>query len=396
MARFRIASLTVLAAFGTTVAACSGGYAGGNASLPSTLGDSGLTVSDTADALIARRTGSQNARAGIVAANALGARIRQLVLLSVDDVWEDAVPAVTPMQRCHNGVELFAPDRNGDPDSTEALFFYDPTCRQLAVDDVRIYAPTSANSETVNRSDSFYLPASTAAVATATTRGTIGNATFGNYGLPLVANGFALHSASTLSFLKTPVLFTDAEFVMMPGSQASNAFCEDSAGYDPTGIASLDETFGWQGGALSGASRTTIGKAFERWSAAPSGTLYTGSIGALSIASGAPNATCPIATPAFTLSGGTAIGSYSIPLVITFHHGTLWNVSVRRARLPNGDTLNVTTRGGRRDRRDFIKGSLRNGGTPIATFAVNGFGNGELTVTSTGAQYRIVDWIVVQ
>jgi hypothetical protein len=397
MARSRIASLAILAALGTSLAACSGGYAGGNSSLPSTLGDSGLTVSDKADALVAQRTGSQNARAGIAAANALGARIRQLGLATLDDAWDRAVvPAKSPAQRCRDGVELFAPDRNGDPNSTEALFFYDPTCTQVAIDDVRIYSPVSANSETVNRTDSFYLPRSATAVAFASTHSTISNATFGNYGLPLPTNGFALRSTSAVSFVKMPVLSADAEFVMMPASQGSNAFCEDSAGYDPSGIASLDETFGWQGGALSGGSRSAIGATIVRWSATPSGTLYRAAIGSLSIASGAQNTACPIGTPGFTLSGGTAIGSYSIPLVVIFRRGVLTYLAVRHATLPNGDTLNVGTSGGRRSQRNYISGALRNGGTPIATFAVNGFGNGELTVTSTGAQYRIVDWIVVQ
>jgi hypothetical protein len=396
MARSRFASLTILAALGTSLAACSGSYAGGNASLPNTLGDSGLTVSDTADALVARRTGSQNARAGIGAANALGARIRQLGLLSVDGAWDGAAPfAKTPLQSCRDGVELFAPDRNSDPNSTEALFFYDPGCTQLAIDDVRIYSLASADSEIVNRTDSFYLPASATAIALATTHSTISNATFGSYGLPVASNGFALRSASAISFLKSPVLAADAEFVMMPGSQESNVFCEDSAGYDPSGITSLDETFGWQGGVLSGASRTAVG-GLVRWAATPSGTAYSGSIGELSIATGAQNATCPIGTPGFTLNGGTAIGTYSIPLVVTFRHGMLSSLFVHHARLPNGDTLNVSTQGSRRSQRDYIVGSLRNGGTPIAAFAVNGFGNGELTVTSTGAQYRIVDWVVVQ
>ncbi|MBV8374752.1 MAG: hypothetical protein JO302_04520, partial [Candidatus Eremiobacteraeota bacterium] len=359
MARSRGAAALVLAALGLNLAACSGGYAGGNASLPSTLGDSGPTVSDTADALVARRTGSQNARAGIEAANALGARLRQLGLATLDDAWNGGlVFAKTPSRRCHDGVELFAPDRNGDANSTEALFFYDPACTQLAIDDVRIYSPISASSETVNRSDSLYPPASATAIAISTTHSTISNATFGNYGLPLAPNGFALRSASAVTFLKTPVLTADAQFVMMPGSQGSNAFCEDSAGYDPSGIPSLDETFGWQGGALSGASRSAIGKTLVRWSATPTGTVYRASIGALSIGTGTQNTTCPIGTPGFTLSGGTAIGTYSIPLVVMFRHGMLTYLSVRHATLPNGDTLNVRTTGGRRGQRNYIDGSL--------------------------------------
>jgi hypothetical protein len=395
MARSRIAPLIAVTALGASLAACSGGYAN-NASIPSTLGDSGLTVSDTADALVARRTGSQNARAGIAAASALGARVRQLGLATLDDAWSGAIVlAKAPSQRCRDGIELFAPDRNGDPNSTEALFFYDPGCMQVALDDVRIYTSSGTNSETVSRTDSFYAPASASAVAVALTHSTISNATFGSYGIPIARDGFALRSTSTVSFIKTAVLSTGNEFVMMSASQSSNAFCEDSAGYDPSGIASLDETFGWQGGVLSGGSRTVVGKTTQ-WSAAPSGTLFSATIGGLSIAAGPQNTVCPIVAPGFTLTGGNSIGTYSIPLVVTFRRGMLSNLSVRHAMLPNGDTLNVRTGGGPRGRHDYIAGSLSNNRTPIATFAVNGFGNGLLTVTSTGAQYRIVDWIVVQ
>ena len=38
---------------------------------------------------------------------------------------------------CRNGIEYFVPDRNGDPSSTETLFFYDAACTQLARDVVR-------------------------------------------------------------------------------------------------------------------------------------------------------------------------------------------------------------------------------------------------------------------
>ncbi len=394
MTCLRIPSIIAVAALAMSFSACSGGYAGDNASLPNALGDSGLTVSDTTDALVARRTGSQDARAGIAAANALGARIRQLGIVAADDAWESSIMKMASAQSCHDGLELLAPDRNGTPNSTEALFFYDPGCSKLALGDVRIYAPVSPTSETVNRSDAFFLPASASVAARAITQTTISGATFGSYGIPVARNGFSTRSVTDVSIGKTPVLSAGSEFLMMPGSSASNGFCEDSAGYDPTGIASLDETFGWQGGALSGGQRTAMGPVVN-WSAVPSGTLYRAPIGSLSISNSAQSTTCPIGAPAFTLNGGTAIGTYSLPFAVTFRHGSLWKLTVRSARLPNGDTLSVTTRGRRSDRM-YITGSVNNGTTPIATFHVNAFGIGELTVISTGAQYRILDWIVVQ
>lgn len=391
------------AALALSFTACSGsGGEQAGSSLPVVAPDA-QTVSDTADTLVARRTGSQRAKSAIEATNALGSRLRQLSAVSADAVLGSlhfsptaATADAARLAHCEDGVEFFVPDRNGDPNSTEARFFYDVLCRQLALDDVRVYVSTGANSETVNHTDSLYVPDNATAIAARTGITQISNATFRAFGLPIVADGFAATNSSQLSIGGVPAATTAAEFVMMRGSQQVSQFCGDSAGYDPTGVASLDETFGYQGGVLSGGTRTTAGRGFVKWSATPSGTAFQGPIGSLSIATGTQNVSCPIATPDFTLNGGTAVGTYSIPISVVFHHAELWNLSVNNAPLPGGDTLNVTTNKARRQgNRAYVTGTVSNGNTSIATFSVNAFGNGTLTVTSTGAQYRIVDWTVI-
>jgi hypothetical protein len=366
-----------------------------------TLG--GQTVVDTADALVARPTGSQMASKGIAAANALGARIRQVQFAAGDDAWSivrfapSAKAAEAHLGRCEDGIELFAPDRNGDPNSTEAIVFFDADCSQPAVDDVRVYTSTGSTSETVAHTASFYAPHGSSAIAVATAHSTISNAAIGSYGLPSLKAGFADVSSGTLNVGGKSVLAASSEFVMMPGTRSSSSFCGDSAGYDPSGIASLDETFGAQGGILSGGSRHALGNAFVQWAATPTGTAYQAAIGSLSIGTGTQNVTCPITIPNFTLTGGTAIGTYSIPIGITFHRGKLWSVTVRNGMLPGGDTLNVrTNRSHRQGGRALIDGSIASGKTPVAGFVVNTFGNGTLTIVSTGAVYKIVDWVVVQ
>src|SRR5579862_966015 len=300
---------TILASLALT--ACSGGNLGqGGSSLPTA--DSVQTVSDTADALVARRTGTQNAKESIQATNALGARLQNLSSVGVDDVWGSLRYGAANVrrghaQRCQDRVELFAPDRNGDPNSTEALFFYDVHCTQVALDDVRTYTSTGSNSETVNHTDSLYPPGGATALATHSGTTSISNATIGAYGIPNAAAGFAAVSSDQVTVNANAVVKTSSEFVMMPGSQQMSTFCEDSAGYDPSGIASLDATFGWQGGILSGGTRSTNGSGFTSWSATPSGTVYQGAIGGLSIAGGTQNVSCPIATPDFSLAGGTSV-----------------------------------------------------------------------------------------
>lgn len=130
---------------------------------------------------------------------------------------------------------------------------------------------------------------------------------------------------------------------MPAGSSGTNGFCSDSAGFNATGFPSLHKTFGWQGG-VAGGTRTVNGDGSVTWQAVHAGSVFSGAIGSLSISAGSPNAQCPISTPEYSLAGGT----------------------------------------------------IADGGTQIASFDVDVFGDGTLTVTSSGVQYVIDDWHVVQ
>ena len=171
----------------------------------------------------------------------------------------------------------------------------------------------------------------------------------------------------------------------------------DSSGFNDTGIAKLNETFGWQGGVLSGGSRTVNSDNSVTWTATHAGTTFKGAIGALSIATGTQNTACPIATPMFTLAGGTSTGTYSIPVVATYLHGMLESLTITNATLSNGTTLSVATNSALPpSSAGYITGTIGRGTTQIATFAVDAFGDGTLTLTATGAQYVITDWHVVR
>ena len=54
------------------------------------------------------------------------------------------------------------------------------------------------------------------------------------------------------------------------------------------------------------------------------------------------------------------------------------------------------TRAFRRRTIQFITGIVSNGGSQFATFNVNAFGDGTLTLTSSGAQYVMTDWHVIK
>jgi hypothetical protein len=183
-------------------------------------------------------------------------------------------------------------------------------------------------------------------------------------------------------------ILTGSALVMRAGGD----FCQSSAGYTASGIPSLDETFGWESGAYTGGTRAAGVTGSAVWSANASGAVVQGTIGSLAIVRSGAATSCPMSAPAFVLRGGTSANAFTIPISMTFHRGELINLSVVNGKFASGDTLEVTTRSGEPVRVDGI---ITNGHTQVGSFHLNASGNGTLTITSTGAQYVIGDWIVV-
>ena len=76
---------------------------------------------------------------------------------------------------------------------------------------------------------------------------------------------------------------------------------------------------------------------------------------------------------------------------MAFRHGQLFNLSVADGTFASGDTLDVTTT----NRQPIqVNGVIASGRRQLATFRSDASGNGMLTITSTGAQYVVADWIV--
>jgi hypothetical protein len=387
--RFLIAAIAASA----LLAGCSGG-GGGSSPSPVSPGNPGSPTGPT--------TQSQSIEA-IGDANAVGAPLEGFADFekTIDSVPSSASQSAargrsTATGACSNGVEFFAPDKNGDPNSTETIDFYDAACTIEAIDLVRIYNQTSSSSETVNLTESLFAPENSTPIATQSETHAITNGTFNQYGSPIAADGYDLVAGDSLNIAAAKTIVSDSELVMEPASNATNDFCSDSAGYNATGFQHLDKTFGWQGGVLSGGTRTVNSNGSVTWTATHAGTVFKGAIGSLSIVTGVQNAACPIATPMFTLAGGTAIGSYSIPVVATYVHGMLESLSITGATLANGDSLSVTTNASQPPSSNlYVTGTISNGSTQIATFAVDAYGEGTLTVSSNGGEYVIIDWHVV-
>jgi len=373
----------VLAA--SVLVGCSGGGSSGTtpASMPSGTAQSpGATAISIADAL-GSAVGSYSAYDESSEQNVAGAR----------------TGGGAPIQigQCEDRVAFYVPDRHGDPNSTEALWYYDAACTQVARDVVRIYAPTGPSSENVSRVASLYAPGNGTPTAVRTTTVSYENATFGRLGYPVTAAGFDAYDTSELAIAGATTAQSAHEIVMLATSDSTASFCGDSAGFNVAGLTAAREVYGYQGGVSSGGTRTQNADGSQTWSATRTGSVDAAAPGALAIVTGTQNAACPIATPMFTLSGGSDVGAFSIPATATFDLGFLRSLSIANATLPGGAALNVATNAGQPfTSQTFITGTIVQAGTTIASFGVDAFGDGALTVTSTGQRYAIVDWQVVR
>jgi hypothetical protein len=382
------AHLTLMCLATVALAACSGGGSGGSLPSGSGGGGTGTTTQSTNEQAVAATNGvgtpvknfaSYEASISTSTSSAAASNVRFATTAS----------AATASGACKSGVEFFSPDTAGDPNSTETKLFYDLACTDLARDTVRIYTASSSTAESVSRSEMLYAMNNGTPIATRTSTEAIAGATFDSFGFPIAADGFTRSATSQLAIA--------GSIVMQAATSDTNGFCDDSAGFSVTGSTSLGETFGWAGGVLAGGTRTVNSDGSVTWTATHAGTGYKAPIGGLSLAVGTLNTSCPIATPAFTLAGGTSDGTYSIPVVASFKSGILQSLTVTNATLSNGNTLSIsTTPGALPSSSSFITGTISQSGTQVATFSVDAFGDGVLTVTKTGAQFVITDWHVVK
>ncbi len=382
----RSISAGAMLAFATTMTACSGG--GGSGATPPMSNPNGGGTSPT----------TQSERA-IMDANSFGSPMKSLAEFNADTISAGVnaqLQSTTPNGTCKNGSEFWAPDKAGQPNSTQREFFYNADCTGgVARDVVRIFVP-NGSSETLSTTTTMYALGSSTSNAVRTDTSTISNATFDANGYPIAADGFDRETTGSLNLAGSRTINSDYELIMQPASGSVNDFCSDSAGYNATGFKKLDETFGWQGG-VNGGTRTSNGSGSITWAATHNGTAFKGPIGGLSIVTGTFNTACPIVTPAYTLSGGTAGGTFSVPVSATYTNGILTALTISNATLANGDMLSASSSSTLPPGNPaFITGTVTNAGTTVATFAVDAFGDGTVSVTKNGNVYAIVDWHVVK
>ena len=390
----RNALFAALIAATTTLTACGAGA--GTSVAPSPANGGGTTP----------QSQSQSpAQDSVAAANAVGA--------PVSDIKDADASADSPLQNqtrsaqnrilaqgngtCTNGVEFFAPDKNGDANSTERIVFYDNGCTAMQEDAVRIYTSTGPNAENVERTVKRYALNANGTPSSVNTQSVVFiNSSFDQYGYPVIADGFNRAHSGALDYNGEKTIVDGGELVFTVPNGATTTFCGDSAGYNATGLNGLTDTTG-RAGIMATGTRTVNSDGSITWSTIHTGATYTGSVGSLSLGAGVQNTSCPVQTPMYTLQGGTQAGTFNIPVSVTFSNGIISNLTVTDASLANGDTLNVQTNSGVAPSDEhFISGTLTNAGSTVSTFNVNAFGDGVLIVASSGQQYQMEDWKVVK
>ncbi len=171
---------------------------------------------------------------------------------------------------------------------------------------------------------------------------------------------------------------------------ASNAFCQEAAGYTVNGIPSLDTSFGWEGRIEPSGMRSESTRGIATWSARAAGNIYQAAIGSLTLVPTAATSCAPM-LGRYALRGSTTRDGFTMPIAATFHQGKLVHLTAGDATFSSGETLRAISSG----RPLHVDGVINSGVMTIGTFRTDAFGNGTLTIVSSGAQYSITDWIAV-
>lgn len=164
------------------------------------------------------------------------------------------------------------------------------------------------------------------------------------------------------------------------------SFCQSFAGYG-AGVPALAVTFGWQGmtnGRMSSGGRVSTD------AATAAGSTFAGSASSLAALSRVPVSDCANSVP-LAVSGWAAAAPFRVSILAVYESGHLTSVNVSRATFGKYSLTLTTQRPGRDPR---INGLVADGRIPVASLSSDAFGNGNLTITSTGAQYRLSGWVV--
>ena len=381
------------------LAGCGGG--GGSTGSPVPFDPTGSTTGPQSSTLPA-------GAAAIATANSVGTTLQSFTSFEQQQFASQALQtALRPMGKgtpCTNGVIVTTPDRNGDPNSTEVQDFYDPACTYIARDTVRKFVENGTSElETLTQNQYSYSPSTKNPKPIAVRNDVVNlqNATFDAAGYPVATDGYLRSSTGALAIGSTKVIVSDFDLVMQPAQKGMNTYCSDSAGFSIDVVDTVDglqfQSYGWAAVVATG-TRMRNSDGSVTWNGTHEGHDYSGPAGSITLSFAAPNTTCPINSPMFSVHGPNDLGTRTLPISVTYLSGVIKNLTITNAQLGNNITLNVTTNSSvGPGSSEFINGVLSGPkGAVIASFNVNAFGDGTLTQQFGGNnQYAITDWHVM-
>ncbi|MBV8365698.1 MAG: hypothetical protein JO194_04280 [Candidatus Eremiobacteraeota bacterium] len=349
------------------LAGCSGGGGGGPLPNPSSGGSSQMTQQEAA------QTGANSAMAEVGRASLDSSLFSGSVgvVLSTARVPMSVHP--TTSGTCNNGVIKTITVISPTETQYDVQLFYDAACTQLrrdAFSDVQMPSPSTENiARTIKNYNNAGLLLSTRQANYAVT-GSPGNFSA------------VVTSALTVGTASSPEEQDGHQLTVAPQNANTWTIAGDGARIENVAVPSVNESFG-EAAQLQNVTATTDPSNDVTFAGTRNKTFYKGPLGSLSIP----------ATPPFSVSGGTQLGTGSISGSIEFDaNDNLLNVTLNGT-LANGDLIAVTSSGS--GPTISINGTISSsGGTVLATFSVDRFGDGIITYAN-GAQAVIIDWHVV-
>jgi len=349
------------------VAGCSGGGASGP--LPNPGGGSGGGSMTSQEAA---QTGADTAMSEIQQ----GGLDSTLFSGSVGAMLSSARPqSISPATGpCVSGVEKTVTVISPTETQYDIKVFYDSACTQLERDNFADVQRPTSSTEIIARTIKNY-----------NNSGLLMSTRTANYSVTGSPGSFSavVTSALDIGTQTTPEDQSGRQLTVAPQNSTTFTIAGNGAHIDNDSIPSINESFG-EAALLENVTASIDASGNVTFAGTRNKTFYKGALGSLSMPSGPP----------FNISGGTQTGTGTLSGSIVFDASdNLVSVSLNGT-FANGNTVVVTSSGS--GPTIAINGTISSpGGTVLATFSVDRFGNGLITYAN-GAQAIIMDWHVVK
>ena len=354
-----------------TLAGCSGGGAGSPFSNPSNPGGGTQSQMSSQEAA---QTGADSAMSEIGRASLDSSLFSGSVgvVLSTQRAPMSVKPATTGT--CNNGVIKTVTVISPTETTYDVQLFFDNACTQLRRDALSDVTIPNSSTENIVRTIKNY-----------NNSGLLISTRNANYSVTGSPGNFSavVTSALTIGTESSPEEQDGHQLTVAPQNATTWTVAGNGARIENIGVPSINESFG-DAAILQNVTATVDPSNDVTFAGTRNKTFYKGALGSLSIP----------ASPPFSIIGGAQTGAGTLSGSVEFDaNDNLLNVALNGT-FANGDTIVVTSVG--TGATIAINGTIStSGGTMLATFSVDRFGDGLITYAN-GTQAVIMDWHVVK